>query len=111
MRIRFAGSLAAVAVFAMAAPIWAGPRTDSTELSVTETTTVAGTQLERGTYQLKAVENGNQLKIQKDGKVIAEVPCHWIQLPQKANQTQVITDNNKVTEIDFNGKTDAVRLD
>lgn len=110
MRIRFGEVIAGLAIFVMAAPVWARPRTDTAQLDVTDTITVAGTELQHGTYKLQAEENGNQLRISRDGKLIAEVPCQWVQLPKKADQTQVISTGNHVDEIDFHGKTQAVQL-
>lgn len=110
MRISVGGLITGLAIFAMAAPIWARPRTDTAQFDVTEPTTVAGTELRPGTYELRAEENSNQLRVVRNGKVIAEVPIAWVQLPKKSEYTQVVTKNNQVEEIDFHGKTEAVQL-
>lgn len=42
------------------------------------------------------------------GKVIAQVPCQWTQLSQKAVSSEVDVDNGQVTQVKFGGKTAAV---
>ena len=48
------------------------------------------------------------MQIMSHGKMVAEVPAHWIQLPSKAAASQVEMDSNKVTSIEFGGKTAAL---
>ena len=47
------------------------------------TTTIGGTQLKAGDYQLKVKDNATELQVTHDGKVVAQVPVKWIQLPNK----------------------------
>jgi hypothetical protein len=64
-----------------------------------------------GNYQLSAMESGTSVSIFKDGKMVAEVPCHWTQLPQKASDTAVFTDTaNNVTQVQFSGRTAAIQF-
>ena len=110
MQIRAKHYGIALAVFVLAAPVWA--HTDTAQLTLTEPTTIGGTQLKAGDYNLEVKPNGTQLKVVNTAtnKTVAEVPCQWIQLQQKPDTTQVLVNNNQVTEIDFGGKTQAVKF-
>ncbi|HKS68338.1 MAG TPA: hypothetical protein VJR26_13945 [Candidatus Acidoferrales bacterium] len=95
----------------MALPVCA--RTDSAEVSVTNPTTIAGKQLNPGTYRLEVEPGQKQLKVidTSSDRTVAEVPCQWIQLKTAPNGTEVIVSDNQVKEIDFKGKTRAVKFD
>ena len=67
--------------------------------------------LDPGSYKVRAEENGKQLEFERDGKVIAQVPCHWIQLPSKSQSDEAVVDNDTVHEIHFGGRTAAVQID
>lgn len=108
MRIRVKYILAGLGVVLLTLPVWA--RTESAELEVTEATEIAGTQLRPGEYEIKVKDGAAQVSVVRDGKTVAQVPCQWIQLPNKAANSQVITSNNKVTEVDFGGKTEALQF-
>jgi len=103
--------LGGFAVLILAMPVWAGPsKTYTAEWDASQATTIGNTQIQPGTYTVEAHENQNTLDIVRDGKVIAQAPCHWIQLPKKAEDTEVDTNNNQIVEVEFSGKTEAVRL-
>ena len=110
MHIRPKHCFTAVALFALAVPVWA--RTDSADLTVVQPTTVGTTQLKPGNYKLEVSPNATQLKIvdTDSGKTVAEGPGHWFQLQKKPNTTEVVTNNNQVVEVDFGGKTDAIKV-
>jgi hypothetical protein len=110
MRICVGRFVTGLAILALAAPIWARPRTESTPLDLAPPAGWAGTQLKPGSYQLQAVQDQNQIKVVRDGKVVAQVPCQWIQLPKKAEFSEVIMTKNQITQIDFGGKTAAVQV-
>jgi len=102
--------LGGLAIVFLALPVWARPDKPYTaEWDVSQPTTVGNTQIKPGTYMVEAREKQNTLDILRDGKVVAQLPCHWIQLPQKAQESEVETDNNQIVEVDFSGKTAAVR--
>jgi len=91
----------------MALPLWA----HTVPVRISQPTTIQGTQLEPGTYQIKVPQDGTQMKVvNSDGKVIAQVPCHWVNLRQKADNTEVVFQKNKITEVEFGGKTQAVKI-
>jgi len=110
MDLRTKTCLTVVAVLALSLPIWA--RTDSAQLVVDHPVTIGTQQLEAGTYDLKANDAQNQINVVRtdNGKTIATIPCEWVQLAQKARQTEVLFNADRVIEIDFSGKTKAVAI-
>lgn len=100
-----------LAILILALPVWARPnKTYTAEWDASQATTIGNTQIEPGTYTVEARANQNTLDIVRDGKVIAQAPCHWIQLPRKAEDTEVDTNNNQIVEVEFSGKAEAVRV-
>jgi hypothetical protein len=110
MRIRVGYLGAALALSMFAVPVWA--HTDTAQLTVLQNAEIGTTQLKPGTYKLEVTDNGNQLKVldQETGKTIAEVPCRWVSLDRKPNNTEVLMNSGRVTEIEFHGTTQAVRV-
>jgi hypothetical protein len=108
MRIHPKYFLAGFAAILLALPVWA--QTESTDLTIDHPETIGTTQLQPGDYHLRVKTDATQLEVEQNGAVVAEVPCHWIQLPNKPDATQIQTSNDKITEIDFSGKTAAVQI-
>jgi hypothetical protein len=108
MRIRAKHLITGLGVLCLTLPVWA--HTDSTELEITQPTVIADTQLSPGDYEIRVKDGATQASVVQDGKVVAEVPCQWIQLPKKPVNSQVISSNNQITEVDFGGKTEAVQF-
>jgi hypothetical protein len=108
MRLKSIQLLAAFTLLTLAAPVWA--RTHSATAISDGATTVAGTQLKAGDYELKVDDNASQLQVIQNGKVVAKAPIQWIQLPQKPADTSVLLDDNKIVEVDFGGNTQAVQI-
>jgi hypothetical protein len=110
MAIRMKSYLAAIAMLGLSLPLWA--HTDSVPFEVDHTLTIGTQQLEPGNYNLKATDGENQLTIVRsnDGKVVATVPCQWVDLSKKANQSEVVTNANRVVQIEFDGKTKAIEF-
>ncbi len=105
---KYVGGLAVV-LFAL--PVWAtSSRTDSVPFDTAHGVVIGQTQLQPGDYTLKAKETENQLDILKGDKVIATVPCTWVKLPRKAADTEVMADQNHVVEVEFRGRTEAVKI-
>jgi hypothetical protein len=114
MRIRVTRTFAALAVLLLAAPVFAAKNaagTNSATYEVHDPTTIGQTQLKPGQYSLEAVDGQNELSIVQRGKVIGKAPCHWIQLPAKASASQVLSDQGKVTQVNFKGNVQAVQVD
>lgn len=105
VRSRFITALIATG---MALPIWVTAAADTIHKTVHigAAATVAGKALQEGDYDL--VVSGTQAKFASKGKVVAEVPCTWKTLPAKAEHDMVMIDAGAVTEIEFQGKTQAI---
>lgn len=84
--------------------------TDSVAFHSDGTATIGETQLKQGDYELKVEDNAKNLRITQDGKLIAQVPVHWIQLPKKSHDTEVDLTKNQVTEVEFAGSNEAVQV-
>ncbi len=114
MRLKSASVFAGLVITFLAIPLSARPnsdRMDKAQWSPSQESKIGDKDFAPGNYQLTAPETGNQLSIYKDGKVVAEVPCHWIQLPRKASDTAVFTDPmNTVTQVQFSGRTAAIQF-
>jgi hypothetical protein len=103
--------LGVLAILFLALPVWARPdKTYTAEWDNSAATMIGNTQIKPGTYQVQVRANDSTLEIVRDGKVIAQAPCHWIQLPQKAADTEVDTNRNQIVQVEFAGKTEAVRV-
>ena len=105
VRSRFITALVATG---MALPIWVTAAADSIHktIHIGAAATVAGKSLQEGDYDLMVT--GNQAKFSSKGKVVAEVPCTWKNLPAKSEHDIVLIDGGVVTEIEFQGKTQAI---
>ena len=108
MRFRILQCFAILAVLAVAVPIWA--RSKSAELRLTEPATIGTTQLEPGAYTLKVDDGGTQVSVVRQGKVVAQVPCHWVQLSAKPRTTEIDFTANQITEIEFGGDLQAAQF-
>lgn len=111
LKPKFLGAV--IATLILTAPTWAASNSshrDSTSFDVAQVTTVGNTQLQPGHYTLEANESESQLNVLKNGKVIATVPCHWVQLQKKANYSEVLSNNNQVNEVRFEGRTQAAQV-
>ncbi|HKV04615.1 MAG TPA: hypothetical protein VJO53_05860 [Candidatus Acidoferrales bacterium] len=105
--------LGALVVLALAMPLWArtnSSHTDSTTLDADQGMTIGKTQLQPGQYTLKATESGDQLEVRKDGQLIASVPCHWVELSKKASDSEIISDQHRVIQVQFQGRTEAAKI-
>jgi hypothetical protein len=112
MRFSAKQFLGGLAILFLALPVWARPsKTYTAEWEATQATMIGNTQIKPGTYEIEAHANQNTLEIVHDGKVVAQAPCHWIQLPQKALYTEVDTNHLRIVEVEFSGKTEAIRID
>ena len=109
MRLNSKKYLAAFAFSLITLPVWAA-HADSVSWAPTQPVTIGSTQVKPGNYQLRAEEGQSQLQVMQGGKVVATVPCHWTQLPNKAANTEIKVDNNQVTEVDFAGRTESIQF-
>ena len=108
MRLKVNQFLSLFILLTLAMPVWA--HANSTTLHSDGTITIGGTQLKAGDYQLKVEDNANDLLVTHEGKVVAQVPVRWIQLPSKSKASQVEFHNQQVVVVAFAGKTQAVQV-
>ena len=69
----------------MTLPVWAKPNSSEAlkaTVNLTETTTLNNTTLTPGQYKVTA--EGNQATFERDGKIVAQIPCTWKTLPNKS---------------------------
>jgi hypothetical protein len=84
--------------------------TDSTEYDVTQPMMIGNSQLQPGSYTIRAQESQSQLDVLHEGKVVATVPCTWVRLNKKPQTTEVLSNQNKITEVEFQGRTEAAKI-
>jgi hypothetical protein len=108
MRLRPKHYLPGLAVILLAAPLWA--HTESVEMQINHPVTIAGKQLNPGDYNFKVKDAAKQVDVMRDGNVVAQVACNWVQLSKKAPYSDVQFTKDQITEIDFGGKTEAVKF-
>jgi hypothetical protein len=98
-----------LALSVSALPLWAAHNL-STDWTPTQPMTTGTTQIKPGEYELKAEEGKSELQVLQKNKVIATVPIHWTTLPTKARSSEILTEGNKVTEVEFGGRTEAAQI-
>jgi len=96
-------------VLLVALPVWAAHKY-TVPWTVSQPTTIGNTEVKPGDYVLSVEEDQSELQVISHGKMVARVPCYWTQLPSKAAASQVEVDNNKVTSVQFGGKTAALNF-
>lgn len=99
--------LGGLALLLATLPVW-GAHLYTVKWSATQPTMIGGSEIKPGDYTIQAEEGQTTVQFMSHGKMVVEVPAHWIQLPSKAAASQVEEDNNKVTSIEFGGKTAAL---
>jgi hypothetical protein len=110
MRVDVKKCIAVLAIFLFAVVVWASSRMDSTSYDATQPTEIGHTQLKPGHYMLKANESKDQLRVLHDGRVVATVPCRWVNLRQKANNTEIFSNKDRITRVEFQGRREAVSV-
>ncbi len=103
MRLNKYRYLCVFAGLLLAIPIWEA-HGNSVSWTVTEATTIGGTEIKAGDYVIKVDDGGSQLQVLSRGKVVAQLT----QLSAKAQASEVDADGGKVTQIKFAGKNSAV---
>ena len=108
MRLHVKQCVAVLAVLAFSLPVWA--RTYKESLTADKDTTIGGTLLKPGAYELSADSAKQQLQIWLNGKVMATVQGQWVKLPSKPQYSTVVSDGNKITQVQFGGSDQAFQL-
>jgi hypothetical protein len=102
-----------LAILALAFPIWARPqstRTFTADWTADQAMKIGSAQIEPGDYTLQSRENSNTLDVMQNGRVVAQLQCHWVEQQKKAVNTEVDTDNNQIVRVEFAGKTEAIQI-
>lgn len=108
MRLRMKHCVAVLAILTMTMPAWA--RMYKQTISPEKDTMIGGTQLKAGSYDLSADSGKKELQILMNGKVMATVQGDWVKLPQKPQYSTVVSDGNKITQVQFSGSDQAFQV-
>ncbi len=101
--------LAAVALLTL--PAWASTNhRDSMSFDLSQQLTVGQTQLMPGHYRVEATESQPTFEVLQNGKVVATVPCKWVRLNNKPSDSEFQSSNNRMTELKFAGRTEALQI-
>jgi hypothetical protein len=74
----------------------------NTDVDILSSVTLAGKQLAPGNYHVSA--DDAKVTVTLNGKVVAEAPVTWKDETSKPKSSNIVTNDNQVTEIHFNGK-------
>jgi hypothetical protein len=108
MKRRMGLGVMVLAAFAVAAP--GRTRTNTVTMDIVHPMTIAGTTLRPGSYEFHIKAGDNQVEILKDDNLVARVQGEWVELDSKAEQSQVLSTNNTIQEIDIQGDREALRF-
>jgi hypothetical protein len=108
MRLRVSFLITAACLLTLSAPAWA--RRLSTKIEIDHTTRIASAQLKPGNYRLVADEGTGQVKVLRNGRLVAQVEGKWVSLNRKSEYSEMLTENHKVQEVRFAGKKKAIKF-
>ena len=108
MRLRAKHCLAVIAVLTLTLPVWA--RTYKETINPQKDTMIGSTQLKAGSYDLSGDPAKKELQIWENGKVMATVQGDWVKLPQKPQYSTVVSDGNRITQVQFSGNDQAFEV-
>jgi hypothetical protein len=100
--------LAGLAVLALTIPVWA--RTLKQTLVLSTNKTIGTAQLKPGSYEFTADDTKMELNILRNGKIIATVQGQWVKTPQKSAISGLVTDQDKITQVLFQGSDQEFQL-
>jgi hypothetical protein len=84
-----------------------GSKTSAT-MDVLTAVSLNGKHLKPGTYTVTA--EGSKVTIAQNGKVLAEASVEWKEESSKPSNSNIVTNNDEVTEIHFGGKMQYVAI-
>src|SRR5450759_3449866 len=99
MGVRVKYCVAVLAVLTLTMPAWA--KTYKESLNTNKDTMIGETALKAGAYELSADPAKKELQILVNGKVMATVQGQWVKLEQKPQYSTVVSDGNKITQVQF----------
>lgn len=111
MRLKF---ISTAVLFTLLLSITAFAKVKSTDVDIYQTSQIAGTTLQPGTYSVTVNPNGSTAAVVfwRNGKQIAAVTGQMVQLQKKSANTSVTTDTSgnppTISQIDFEGSTSSV---
>lgn len=108
MRIRVSLLLAALCLFGISAPVWAG--TIATHVDILHAAKVLNVKLKPGNYRFLANQSTGQVKIEHHYKLVARVKGKWVKIHNKPQYNEVLLTNHKIQEIRFAGKIKALKF-
>jgi hypothetical protein len=107
MQIRMKHYIAGLAMLTLTMPAWA--HTYKQSLPLAKAATIGSAELKAGDYQLMADDSKAELNILRNGKVVATVQGEWVKI-QKPQDSTVVSDGNKITQVQFGGSDQAFQL-
>lgn len=103
--------------FAIGMPAWAakaevGQVPDVGHVTFNQTMMLGSTIVGPGTYDVRAETGPVNVEIVRraDQKVVATMPAEWIKLSSKAPNTEILSNGFHVRQIEFQGRTQAIRF-
>jgi len=84
-----------------------GSKTSAT-VDLLSAASLNGKHLKPGTYTITA--DDTKVTVAQNGKVMAEAPVEWKDESKKPSNSNIVTNNDEVTEIHFGGKTRYVTI-
>jgi hypothetical protein len=108
MHIRTKHFIAGLAVLTLSMPVWA--RTYKESLMTDKNEMIGSTQLNAGSYELAADDSKKELNVLENGKVMATVQGQWVKLPKKPQYSTVVSDGDKITQVQFSGSDQAFQV-
>src|ERR1700733_3019113 len=108
MHIRTKHFIAGLAVLTPWMEVWA--RTYKESLMTHTNEMFGATQLNAGSYELAADDSKKELNVLENGKVMATVQGQWVKLPKKPQYSTVVSDGDKITQVQFSGSDQAFQV-
>ncbi len=108
MRIRTSLLFSVLCALALSAPAWA--KDLSTSFEFDQATVIAGTHLKAGQYRFVVSESTGQMKVLRGGRIVAQVKGQWVDLKDKSQYNEVMSNHNDIQEVRFQGKNRAIKF-
>jgi hypothetical protein len=109
MHIRTKHFIAGLAALTLSLPVWA--RTYKESLAPDKNEMIGSTQLSAGgSYELAADDSKKELNVLENGKVMGTVQGQWVKLPKKPQYSTIVSDGDKITEVQFSGSDQAFQV-
>lgn len=97
------------AAIALAIPLWAHGL--SADVTIGKVATIGSTTLKAGSYHVVVDSKTDEVRFMQDGHVMATAPGKMVKLKSKSPYTDLVFNKEQVQEIQFSGKTEAIRIE